>query len=73
VRRELRLWIAEGRFGFAAACDQAEVGAVKQIRERHTASGAISLDEDPAVFQRQIVGFAFLERRSRRCRRYGQQ
>src|SRR5205823_941649 len=65
VRRVLRLWIAEGRFGFAAACDQAEVGALKQICERH-ARRTVSLYKDPAAFECQLVGFAFLERRSRR-------
>ena len=35
VRRELRLWITERRFGLAVAGDQAQVGARSSIRERH--------------------------------------
>ena len=65
VRRELRLGIADCRFGFAAARDQAKVGAEQQIIERHTFSSAISLHKDPTAFECQIFGRAVLERRAR--------
>ena len=65
VRRELRLGIADCRFGFAAARDQAKVGAEQQIIERHTFSSAISLHKGPTALECQIFGRAVLERRAR--------
>src|SRR4029077_13191688 len=73
MRRELRLWIAEGRFGLAVACDQAELGAAEQIGEGYAAGSAVRLHKDAAVFEGQIGGLALLERRSRRCRGDGEQ
>src|SRR6185295_17644605 len=33
MRRELRLWIAERRFGFSVAADETQVGALEKIGE----------------------------------------
>ena len=43
MRGELRLFLAERRFGFAAAGDETKVGALKQIRERNASARTIRL------------------------------
>src|SRR5207247_8871867 len=73
MRRELRLWIAKGGFGLAAARDQAQVGALEQSCEGRYLGRTVSLHEDSAAFKCEFVGLAVLEGRSWRCRCDGQQ
>src|SRR6266699_1354091 len=73
MRRKLRFWIAECGFGLAAACDEAQVGALEQIREEKAFGRTVSLHKDAAVFECELVGLAFLEGRSWRCRCDGQE
>ena len=51
VRRELRLFLTERRFGFAAAGDETKVGAPQQIREWNASARTIRFDKDPSVFE----------------------
>src|SRR6266446_5531998 len=73
MRRKLRFWIAECGFGLAAACDQTKVGALEQIRVGKALGRTIGLHKDAAVFECELVGFAFLEGRSWRSRCGGEQ
>src|SRR5438132_688442 len=68
VRREFRLFLTERSFRLAAACNETDVGAPKQIREWYAGTRTIGLHKNPATFERQIGRLALFERRAGRFR-----